>query len=224
MSILRRILLILLLSVVLTFAVAWCCAWWRPAPGGATQMPSFFKQPDGTTWMGPGQVGLGWTQITLYGATGFTAHGLEQAAWLPKWIQPPTEGPLDERAMYAIRAGWPARCLRARIIGRGDDSPGPGGVFRTGLGPQRVHWNQWEQAIIVDDRAPDASQYRVLPRGIIATGAILNLLVWSIPGVLIAAACSLRRAVRRRRCLCPACGYPVGRSDACTECGAPVIP
>ncbi len=32
----------------------------------------------------------------------------------------------------------------------------------------------------------------------------------------------LRRMIRRRRGLCPACGYPVGVSPVCTECGQPL--
>jgi hypothetical protein len=32
----------------------------------------------------------------------------------------------------------------------------------------------------------------------------------------------LRRHMRRRRGLCPACAYPVGVSPVCTECGQPV--
>jgi hypothetical protein len=35
---------------------------------------------------------------------------------------------------------------------------------------------------------------------------------------------ALRRRHRRRRGLCPACAYPVGRSGLCTECGAAVPP
>jgi hypothetical protein len=30
---------------------------------------------------------------------------------------------------------------------------------------------------------------------------------------------TLRRFIRRRRHLCPACGYPVGESELCSECG-----
>ena len=30
---------------------------------------------------------------------------------------------------------------------------------------------------------------------------------------------ALRRVLRRRRGLCPACAYPMGESPLCTECG-----
>jgi hypothetical protein len=40
--------------------------------------------------------------------------------------------------------------------------------------------------------------------------------------VLCFAPGKLRRTIRRRRGLCPACAYPVGASPVCTECGAAV--
>ncbi len=30
---------------------------------------------------------------------------------------------------------------------------------------------------------------------------------------------AFRRLIRQRRGLCPACAYPMGESDVCTECG-----
>jgi hypothetical protein len=41
---------------------------------------------------------------------------------------------------------------------------------------------------------------------------------------LFAAPFALRRRRRIKRGLCPACAYPVGASDVCTECGKPVAP
>jgi hypothetical protein len=35
---------------------------------------------------------------------------------------------------------------------------------------------------------------------------------------------AVRRAIRRRRHLCPSCAYPIGTSTVCTECGAPLPP
>jgi hypothetical protein len=40
--------------------------------------------------------------------------------------------------------------------------------------------------------------------------------------VVFAGPGKLRRTIRRRRGLCPACAYPVGTSPVCTECGKPV--
>jgi hypothetical protein len=41
--------------------------------------------------------------------------------------------------------------------------------------------------------------------------------------LLFAAPFALRRRRRIKRGLCPACAYPVGDSEVCTECGAPVM-
>ena len=43
--------------------------------------------------------------------------------------------------------------------------------------------------------------------------AAMLWVVFFVPGIV-------KRRVRRRRGLCPACAYPVGTSDVCTECGA----
>ena len=40
--------------------------------------------------------------------------------------------------------------------------------------------------------------------------------------LLFAAPGYVRRRVRVRRGLCPACAYPIGTSDVCTECGKPL--
>ncbi len=209
-------------AVVLNLAVAWSCTWWRPTLGGPKQTPSFWKQPNSNAWMGPGQFGLGWTEITLFGSPNLTPAGYDSAQWLPGWINPPIAGPVEQRAVLVMSAGWPARCLRARLVGRGDHSPGAGGAIRTGPGPQRVHWDQWEHAIIVDGSFSLVNHYRVVPTGVIASGMILNLLFWSLPALLIAGLFLARRFVRRRRLCCPACGYPVGSSEVCTECGRKV--
>jgi hypothetical protein len=44
----------------------------------------------------------------------------------------------------------------------------------------------------------------------------------SILGVLLLGPGALRRHLRRRRGRCAACGYPVGASATCTECGGPL--
>jgi hypothetical protein len=211
----KTISLLLLSSAAITLAVAWSCVWWRPAPGGANRTPSMWKQPDRTAWMGPGQRALGWTEITLYGTTGLTATPL------PAWIDPPSEGPLRDRAVHVVGAGWPVRCLQARIVGLADYSAGPG-PYTTGLGPQRVHWNGWEHAIVLDDSPAIASLHGVLPHGLIARGLILNLLFWSLPGLALVALLRVRRLFRTRQSRCAACGYDtkgLPADTACPECG-----
>ena len=65
---------------------------------------------------------------------------------------------------------------------------------------------------------------RGLPLGLIVPGFALNTLFYAtVLGLLIPCPLALRRFTRRRRGLCPACGYPMGESDVCTECGSPLV-
>jgi hypothetical protein len=57
------------------------------------------------------------------------------------------------------------------------------------------------------------------------TGFAINTIFYAaVLWVLFFAPGSVRRMIRRRHGLCPACAYPVGTSPVCTECGKPVIP
>ena len=68
---------------------------------------------------------------------------------------------------------------------------------------------------------------RLIPLCPIWPGFAINTLFYA--GVLWMLCCgpfALRRMIRRRRGRCPQCGYPIGQSPVCTECGAPhsVVP
>jgi len=52
--------------------------------------------------------------------------------------------------------------------------------------------------------------------------AINTIFYAAILWVVFLAPGTIRRAIRRRRGLCPACAYPIGTSDVCTECGKPL--
>jgi hypothetical protein len=65
---------------------------------------------------------------------------------------------------------------------------------------------------------------RAIPTKIIWGGLAINTLFYAgILWLLFAAPFALRRRRRIKRGLCPACAYPVGESDVCTECGQPLI-
>ncbi len=64
---------------------------------------------------------------------------------------------------------------------------------------------------------------RVLPLRPICPGFAINTVFYAaILWLLFAAPFVLRRRRRIRRGLCPACGYRVGTSPVCTECGKPL--
>jgi hypothetical protein len=51
-------------------------------------------------------------------------------------------------------------------------------------------------------------------------GFVLNVLLYSmVVGLISFATSRSRQILRRRRNLCPACAYPCGTNQVCTECG-----
>ncbi len=102
----------------------------------------------------------------------------------------------------------------------------------------RVGWpmRSMEGAMWFD--APEQYQYQrafefgkwpsglgIFPVGPLWLGFIVNTLFYAallwllIPGPFV-----LRRVIRVRRGRCGACGYPMGESPVCTECGKPLPP
>jgi hypothetical protein len=110
-----------------------------------------------------------------------------------------------------VGSGWPLRSLRAelsgviwndRILHRFDSE---GGYIETSLAP-------WPENFP-----------RVLPLHPIWPGLFVNTLFYAaILWSLIPGSFALRRLIRRRRGLCPACAYPMGEVAVCSECGEPL--
>ena len=69
--------------------------------------------------------------------------------------------------------------------------------------------------------APADSGLRLAPTGVVVNPVVQGGAVWAILVLPVLTARGVRRWSRRRRGLCPACAYPAGASDVCTECGAP---
>jgi hypothetical protein len=95
---------------------------------------------------------------------------------------------------------------------------------------EQFSWNSPAKAIAVNADAmliPPTWQWpfaeRNLPLRPHWPGFIVNTLVYALTlWIFFAALGRMRRMIRRRRGLCPACAYPVGQSPTCTECGAAV--
>ena len=72
-------------------------------------------------------------------------------------------------------------------------------------------------------RYGDLASPRMLPLRPLWPGFAINTVFYAaVLWGLFAFPFALRRTIRRRRGQCPACGYPVGTSPRCTECGKPV--
>ncbi len=114
------------------------------------------------------------------------------------------------------RAGWPAR---AALEGRVSIPPSGDPSYRWGMP--------------ISDKASLALEYHrgpvtpivktvtgVLPMRPVWRGFLLNTAFYALAFILPAGMWwSLRRFIRIRRGLCPACAYPRGESDVCSECG-----
>jgi len=62
-----------------------------------------------------------------------------------------------------------------------------------------------------------------LPYRPILPGFAINTLFYAgVLWVLFCGPFAMRRMIRRRRSQCPACAYPIGTNEVCTECGAAV--
>ncbi len=64
----------------------------------------------------------------------------------------------------------------------------------------------------------DTFPYRPIWPGFALNTLFYAALLWLL---FLLAPRQIRRHVRVRRGLCPACGYPVGESAVCSECGTP---
>jgi len=131
---------------------------------------------------------------------------------VPKWAAARAGAPrlAIENYYKDLAWAWPMLALRSRMvlgsIERGRDFEidviaVDGGVLTDAL------W--WESEVPYP-----------LPLRPIWPGFAVNTLSYAaILWLLICGPFVLRRLVRRRRGLCPACAYPMGDSATCTECG-----
>ena len=101
-----------------------------------------------------------------------------------------------------IAAGWPC----AALTGFNNSHP----YVAQGLEFIKAGWKEpWYR--------------RLLPFWPVWPGFAINTVFYgSILWLLRAGLAALRRRRRIKRGLCPACAYPVGDSEVCTECGARV--
>ena len=88
---------------------------------------------------------------------------------------------------------------------------------------------RWAIGRTMDWKASRADQWatcfaqRMIPLRPIWPGFAINTVFYAaILWLLFAAPFALRRRIRIKRGLCPACAYPVGESELCTECGKPL--
>ncbi len=127
------------------------------------------------------------------------------------------------------RAGWPMVSLIWEIwseaVFHEPNSPVPFTEIDEGH-PNPTWWLSGIPAqLSTRDRGYGTRVRNHLPVRPIGPGFLANTLFYAailwlvIPGPFV-----LRRFLRLRRGLCPACAYPMGESSVCTECGGAVLP
>lgn len=155
---------------------------------------------------------------------GFVFQGFGKPMVIEQWgatftserVPSPSAAGYNEAAQ--VHTGWPWRTMRwtaenavwARWAGIAGPPQNPKGIVREGIElPQFL-------------ASPKLAERRV-PLDPIAAGWVKSVPVYSaLAFVALIGLLYLRRGVRVRRGCCPACAYPVGPRDVCTECGVPL--
>jgi len=123
----------------------------------------------------------------------------------------------------AIRAGLPLRCLDAHVIMRQPQDRPPltmiaPDVLRSSASGQREYVHAWllpKRLQFFQRRGVEFLPIRPLWPGFAVNTVFYATTLW----LLACGPFVLRRFIRIRRGLCPACAYPMGPSEVCSECG-----
>ncbi len=123
----------------------------------------------------------------------------------PSWAGLRTPPDTDYESRWVHAFGWPVVSMWR------DYGPGPS------LRPELLH------GLRVTFLPPDGAFQRAVPINPAWPGFAVNTLFYAVVlWLLICGPFALRRFVRVKHGRCPACAYPRGESDACSECGIPL--
>lgn len=230
----RRIGAFLLLGAVVNVAVAWGCAAWSPfrrlsyvaMPGHVLAKP-YWLQVERVAGFGAERHEI----VAVFGSNirpdsqGFikylpSLHSDEKMIWTivaPSWSRLGVEDRAGRQvAIEAEHAsGWPMRALWCTLEVECD--------LKDAL--KKTENADMESGILLEPRAQsdELLHGRRLPLIVLRSGFAANTLFYAATlWLLFAAPSAWRRRRRARRGLCAVCGYPVGASEVCTECGAAV--
>ena len=210
MPVRRCLILSLLIGAVTTLAVTWGCVL-LPDPPLRTEY--WTSHADGRRWI--------FTVWTRFGVT--LVDGVpDNGSWgrqdaetnpdvIPHWSRTrerPEQAEFDDLKQPWTRElgyGWPARSGVS--------------VLRVNVKAENV-WHAISGIETADDGSGTPIPFKVIPVRPIWSGFAINAATFAaVAFVVLFARGVARRAVRRRRGQCVACGYPV-ESSACPECGA----
>ena len=118
------------------------------------------------------------------------------------------------------RAGWPLHSLSCRNYAEVEMRDAGGATSITKSGPNPI-----VGGIQLDSfrMGGSTAMWRALPYHPLWPGLIVNTLLYAgLLGIVVLLPGWARRSLRRRRHQCESCGYPVGSSPVCTECGSAI--
>jgi len=210
-----RVLLLLTAGAALNVAVAWGINTTRPSQivrvesvhaTDPTDADKVWVQRHGHRLQDGSQT-FEWT----HRATDSRINMLEYPNWAREFedhdfiVQLPFEPRVEQ-----IWVGWPMRSLYGALWSSFKDN-------NTGIA-EPIH--VYSESLAAPWRGNHAGVRYVLPLTPLWPGFAVNTLFYAgVLWLLWATPFALRRIIRQRRGLCPACAYPIGTSRVCTECG-----
>ena len=203
-----QLVLLLIAGAIVNVAVAWLAPLLHLFTVQTTQA-SIVTEPDRHFWLQNAHddikglsvtssdlhFNLAWRRTTLIAeqldAEGFSVSGIDHVyAW---WLQ--------------IETGWPCKSMQGEFwVWRKGSFSSTNNVSVTG-------WCPNGGIILLDSM-------NFIPLRPQLSGSAINTIFYAaILGALFFVPGKLRRRRRLKRGLCPACAYPIGTSELCTECG-----
>ncbi len=191
----KRVIVFLLLGAIVNVAVAWACAAFSdPDLGNPQHLIDDSELERTRRQFGSQQSDLFQTSFrTQYCGRGIVMQMI--IADSPKQLP-------GFQSVASIFSGLPCQCMRGSLF-------------------QDARQTCFQSAI--DIRVPPSKPFRVLPLRPAFPGFALNTIFYAATlWLLFAAPGVVRRRIRAKRGQCPACAYPIGTSEVCTECGKPL--
>jgi hypothetical protein len=222
----------LLLGAIVNVAVAWGCAL------SVRLTRTFLRDNRGWDWLSE----EGWRPLPDHGwvmhvieyqlcrGTGVEFQSLLEAEDIKRDAPPMSALLAGTCSAQMVSAGWPLRSMHGRFVDptvhtRTQIPAGSGIMHRVECDLPILPHAKSASCMHVPYARIGGREFggRIVPFAPLWSGFAINTVFYAvILWVLFAAPFALRRRRRIRRGLCPACAYPVGASDACTECGAVV--
>ena len=219
----RSIITLVVAAYVLNHLVTVACAFWSTLGGVVSD--GFLSASDGLEW--PGYLrSAGWPAPN-FGVRHSPGFGIDvlQIARISRHGHPPgppgeivrtrSNGPTSV-TFVRYESGWPARSAQWHCFGAS-------GPQASALLSEAARHALWYEGLHPPNFIPVAQprSNRRVPLVPIFRGALLNTALYALLiGPLFFGLVPLRRRWRAAHGRCPRCGYPVGRSDTCSECGS----